>query len=249
MILINTIDENTYSEVGGYFEVQFVLTLKWFDPRVKFRNLKDEVSHNSFLPLEIESIWVPKLIFSNTKEKPRTVIDENVEMFVEKLGKSKGSSKTEIENVDYFDGKENPLFLKRFYNQKFLCDYKLSWYPFDVQHCYMVLEMEKSASPFTLLTLGTYEYEGERFLNQYMVRDVIAITRHKKGIQDIFVEIILGRQLLGVVLNIIIPTIVLNIISYSTNFYKEEYFETVIAINLTTMLVIVTLFVSVSHIR
>ena len=65
-------------------------------------------------------------------------------------------------------------------------------------------------------------------------------------VQDVYVEIILGRQLLGVVLNIIIPTIVLNIISYSTNFYKEEYFETVIAINLTTMLVIVTLFVSVS---
>ena len=57
----------------------------------------------------------------------------------------------------------------------------------------------------------------------------------------------LGRQLLGVVLNIIVPTIVLNLISYSTNFYKDEYFETVIAINLTTMLVIVTLFVSVSH--
>ena len=68
-------------------------------------------------------------------------------------------------------------------------------------------------------------------------------------VQDVFVEIILGRQLLGVVLNIIIPTIVLNIISYSTNFYKEEYFETVIAINLTTMLVIVTLFVSVSDIN
>ena len=57
----------------------------------------------------------------------------------------------------------------------------------------------------------------------------------------------LGRQLLGVVLNIIVPTIVLNLISYSTNFYKDEYFETVIAINLTTMLVIVTLFVSVSQ--
>ena len=62
-----------------------------------------------------------------------------------------------------------------------------------------------------------------------------------------FVTISLGRQLLGVVLNIIVPTIVLNLISYSTNFYKDEYFETVIAINLTTMLVIVTLFVSVSH--
>ena len=66
-------------------------------------------------------------------------------------------------------------------------------------------------------------------------------------LQEVFVTISLGRQLLGVVLNIIVPTIVLNLISYSTNFYKDEYFETVIAINLTTMLVIVTLFVSVSQ--
>ena len=57
----------------------------------------------------------------------------------------------------------------------------------------------------------------------------------------------LNDSVLGVILNIIVPTIVLGIISYSTNFYKEEYFETIIAINLTTMLVIVTLFVSVSY--
>ena len=232
-----------FSEVGGFFEVQFDLTLKWFDPRVRFKNLKDETTQNSFLPLDVESIWVPKLIFSNTKEKPTTVIDENVEMFLEKLGRSDGSSMTEIEIIDYFDGKENPLFLKRFYNQRFLCDYQLSWYPFDVQHCYMVL----SASPLTQLSLGNYGYEGERFLSQYMVRDVTAITRQNKGVKDILIEIILGRQLLGVVLNIIIPTIVLNIISYSTNFYREKYFETVIVINLTTMLVIVTLW-RVSHI-
>ena len=233
--------------MGGYFEVQFVLTLKWFDPRVRFKNLKDVVSHNRFLPSEIESIWVPELIFSNTKDKPTTVIDKNVKLYVEKLGSPQGSSKTEIENIEYFAGNDNPMFLKRFYNQRFLCDYQMSWYPFDVQHCYMVLEMESSSSPFTQLTLGNYEYHGQKFLSQYMVREVIATTRHEEDVQDVFVEVVLGRQLFGVVLNIIIPTIVLNIISYSTNFYKDEYFETVIAINLTTMLVIVTLFVSVSQ--
>ena len=70
---------------------------------------------------------------------------------------------------------------------------------------------------------------------------------NKKEDQEIHVEITLGRELLGVILNVIIPTIVLNLISYSTNFYKDSYFETVIAINLTTMLVMVTLFVSVRH--
>merc|ERR1719219_1936394 len=91
-------------------------------------------------------------------------------------------------------------------------------------------------------------YEGERFLTQYEVREVrmVSVLNTKKT-QEIHVEITLGRQLLGVILNVIIPTFVLNMISYSTNFYKDSYFETVIAINLTTMLVMVTLFVSVSE--
>ena len=109
------------------------------------------------------------------------------------------------------------------------------------------MSIKTSYSPFTKLIVEFYEYLGNRLLTQYEVKDFLMDIRNTDGgIQEVFVTITLGRQLLGVVLNIIIPTVVLNIISYSTNFYKEDYFETVIAINLTTMLVIVTLFVSVS---
>ena len=109
------------------------------------------------------------------------------------------------------------------------------------------MSIKTSYSPFTKLMVEFYEYLGNTLLTQYEVKDFLMEIRNTDGdIQEVFVTIILGRQLLGVVLNIIIPTVVLNIISYSTNFYKEDYFETVIAINLTTMLVIVTLFVSVS---
>ena len=124
--------------------------------------------------------------------------------------------------------------------------------------------MASAYSTFTDMKVGEVLYEGERFLTQYEVRKVrMESVVNKKASQEIHVEITLGRQLLGVILNVIIPTFVLNIISYSTNFYKESYFETVkpsdsfqlnldptlqvIAINLTTMLVMVTLFVSVSR--
>ena len=109
------------------------------------------------------------------------------------------------------------------------------------------MAIKKSYSPFTKLIVEFYKYLGNRLLTQYEVKDFFMEIRNTDGgIQEVFVAITLGRQLLGVVLNIIIPTVVLNIISYSTNYYKDDYFETVIAINLTTMLVIVTLFVSVS---
>ena len=89
-------------------------------------------------------------------------------------------------------------------------------------------------------------YEGEKFLTKYEVKNVAMHVSDLGFTQTVFVEITLGRQLLSVVMNVFVPTLVLNIISYSTNFYKDIYFESVIAINLTSMLVLVALFVSVS---
>ena len=244
--------------------MQFILLMKWFETRLKFKNLKKDVSLNNFLPTEIENVWVPELTFANTEERPSTVVDKKTSIAVYKIGKVnldsiipnfkpfifvggfKLSETFENENIQYFSGKENYLFMRRFYNQRFLCDYQLNWYPFDIQNCFMRMEIKKSNSPFIQLLVDQYKYTGPQFLTQYEVISItMEIRENNKGIQEVFVTISLGRQLLGVILNIIIPTIVLLIISYSTNFYKDDYFESVVAINLTTMLVIVTLFVSV----
>ena len=109
-----------------------------------------------------------------------------------------------------------------------MMNFSSQWYPFDVQICKLRFEMKPSYSTFTNMLVDQIKYEGERFLTQYEVREVrmISVFNSKKT-QEIQVEITLGRQLLGVILNVIIPTFVLNMISYSTNFYKDSYFETV----------------------
>ena len=111
----------------------------------------------------------------------------------------------------------------------------------------MIMEVTKTASPLIKLISKDLEYLGKKFLTQYEVLGTVMDTQTVGKTQQLIVEITLGRQLLGTILNVFIPTIVLNLISYTTNFYKDDFFETVIAINLTTMLVIVTLFVSVSE--
>ena len=60
------------SEVGGYFQVQFILTMKWFESRLRFKNLKDDIKLNKFSPPERTMVWAPELIFANTEEKPGT---------------------------------------------------------------------------------------------------------------------------------------------------------------------------------
>ena len=110
----------------------------------------------------------------------------------------------------------------------FLISSSPQWYPFDVQKCKLKFEMKPAYSTFTNMVVDEINYEGERFLTQYEVREVRMISvLNSKETQEIHVEITLGRQLLGVILNVIIPTFVLNMISYSTNFYKDSYFETV----------------------
>ena len=61
------------------------------------------------------------------------------------------------------------------------------------------------------------------------------------------VQVMLGRRLLGTVLTVYIPTILLVIIAYCTNFFKPFFFEAVVAVNLTVMLVLATMFISVSE--
>ena len=55
----------------------------------------------------------------------------------------------------------------------------------------------------------------------------------------------MARKLIAISANVFFPTTILNIISFSTNYYKNDYFESIVAINLTSMLVLTALIVQV----
>merc|ERR1719239_2034075 len=59
----------------------------------------------------------------------------------------------------------------------------------------------------------------------------------KEGTEAVEVEFILARKLIA---------ISANIISFSTNYYKNDYFESIVGINLTSMLVLTALIVQVN---
>ena len=63
------------------------MVLKWFETRLQFKNLKDDISLNTFLPSERLKVWVPELTFSNTEEIPSTIVDEKASITVQKIGK------------------------------------------------------------------------------------------------------------------------------------------------------------------
>ena len=65
-----------------------------------------------------------------------------------------------------------------------------------------------------------------------------------KGIQ---IKIVLKRRINNAILTIYLPTILILIIVYATNFFKDFFFEAVVSVNLTSLLVLTTLFISVSQ--
>ena len=234
------------NEVDGIFQVQFNLLMKWFDSRLSFLNLKDDITLNTFLPTEKEDIWVPELVFYNTEERPSSIVDETASMRVNKTGDFTPAGIDENENIQYFRGYDNPILLRRFYNSRFLCDYKMQWYPFDVQKCNLDLAMKPSFEPFSQLVVEKLQFVGDQNLATYTIKNFTMDVIKLEESSEVRVQVVLGRQILSEVMNTFVPTILLNLISHSTNFYKEAFFESAIAINLTSMQVLVALFVSVS---
>ena len=63
----------------------------------------------------------------------------------------------------------------------------------------------------------------------------------------VLVKIILRRRINNAILTIYLPTILILVIVYATNFFKDFFFEAVVTVNLTSLLVLTTLFISVSQ--
>ena len=54
------------------------------------------------------------------------------------------------------------------------------------------------------------------------------------------------RRLLNAILTVYLPTVLVLIIVYATNFFQDFFFEAIVTVNLTSLLVLTTLFISVS---
>ena len=76
-----------------------------------------------------------------------------------------------------------------------------------------------------------------------LVTKIVIQGDPSKGIE---LKIVMNRRIINEVLTTYLPTVFILIIVYSTNFFKPSFFEAVVTVNLTSQLVLTTLFISVS---
>ena len=72
---------------------------------------------------------------------------------------------------------------------------------------------------------GELMFSGPKELTQYFVKSFEIRKEKVKSKAAVVISITLGRRLLGTFLTIFFPTILLNVIGYSTNHFKAFFFE------------------------
>ena len=135
------------------------------------------------------------------------------------------------------------------------------WYPFDIQECTMEFNLKEVTAMFVELVPGdqfknknkpkkhreefvteSLKYTGETMLDEYYIDNIALFD----GESVMTVKITFGRGLFTIILTIYLSTILVNVIGHSAVFYKDSFFEAQVSLNVTVMLVQVTMFTSVS---
>ena len=212
-------------EVAQYLEIKFMIKLQWMDARLLYYNIKPDENMNTLTLDEQMSLWTPTLVYWNTKEQLRTINDKNTFAGIRREGNGSIIDKESNEDIEVFDGSENTISLSRVYSIKFYCEYNMAWYPFDVQTCHIELIMDGVLENYADLLPGEVNFTGPKELTQYFVQNYKIERKTVQTKAAVTVSITLGQRLLGTFLTIFFPTILLNVIGFSTNHFKAFFFE------------------------
>ena len=245
MDILNILD---IVEVDNIISLQFQLRLTWKDSRLTMLNLKEDENLNTLTTEFRQRIWIPEVVFHNTQDKEQSLNDDRAFATIRRNGSYVKSEKMSLENAYIFSGKENPLTISRVYKSDFLCDFNMAVFPFDTQRCSVILTTKGNSNKFIELFTAALNYLGPIDLTQYFVKSTsmethLLVSSNEPAIK---VDIVFGRRILAPILTTYLPTILLCIVSFSTNYFKAFFFEAIVTVNLTALLVQTTLFISVS---
>lgn len=130
------IDVDEFNEL---MRIQALVMYSWKDPRLTLLNLKHDHELNLIDGLDLTKMWTPNLQLNNTEGREYLKVDNNSVVVAKRDGPSKLLPENYIDNSLSFDGAENPLRASMFIVKDFLCTFKLSFYPFDTQTCFIDL--------------------------------------------------------------------------------------------------------------
>ena len=132
-ISMDVVDVLSINEVDQEFELKLSLIMEWYDARITYHNLKITRSANVPTAEEVLKIWLPFVIFDNTKQNEATVLDGNTKITFTREGNYTPANDDETHEINLFSGTENRITFQQVYSKYFKCEYLLQLFPFDTQ--------------------------------------------------------------------------------------------------------------------
>ena len=107
-----------FSEISSNYQAKFLITVKWYDDRLEFTNLKDNMIGNKIGSPKKETLWIPPLIFNNSEKNTMLTVDREsgdpvADVFVEKRGNPEFAPPTILDETLFYKGAENFVVYKR----------------------------------------------------------------------------------------------------------------------------------------
>ena len=213
----------------------------WFNPHLQYFNLNQNQNKNQLSEKEKNMIWIPWTVFHNTRhvndirntdQQPTINIVPNPEFHFRR------SDKTFSENARIFDGSLNYLNYTKEIFVSSICNFDMTWYPFDLQVCRLELYQPEDSVELLLTELS---YDGPHELPQHYVLKTMFCPKLINRKSGAFAEVHLGRPIFGSILSIYLPTGTFISLCYMVGIYKDEYLDMVITVNITLLLVLATL--------
>ena len=131
LVSIEVYDITHIKELDLSYTIHFKVTMKWFDSRIIFKNLKPNDYENQMDDLEIDEIWTPTLYIENSNniyiKSKQQKEDVEVAVKVHRYGSAEQNELSEIDEDYLYPGNENPISLANYFQIKLACKFDLKW--------------------------------------------------------------------------------------------------------------------------
>ena len=226
-------------EVEHFIRMSIILTKLWYNEHLTFQNLKQN-GLNQIFQDDRDIVWIPWIEFNSMENKNKCERTEKQELFTivpNPNVRYERNSLSVRENAFLFPGKENKMIQEKEISCEFICEFDYKWYPFDSQVCPLIFNMSETN---VVLRVGNIQYSGDRELLQYFYKSINFCNKVKKGENGISIEVTLGRPITSSLMTTFLPTVILLIISQMSTSLSDSYFDLVIEVNTTVLLVLTT---------
>ena len=133
-VSLNLLDVAGIREADNEIDIKFRAQFDWFESRATFHNLKKRSSQNTLVDTDISRLWIPNIVYRNNKDNDDTLTAlEKARLKIKRMGNFSRSSLDILDEVEIFQGSENPISMTQSYTKPFKCKYELRYFPFDTQ--------------------------------------------------------------------------------------------------------------------